>query len=283
MFAHVRSFRSLAAAAALAAALPALAQEDQSYAPPPPPPPESLPWAAPSRARRRPASPSSPPTGRTTATAPAARARPTSRRPTSPPRTSANPGSRTSRWRCAAAWPRPAARPPSGAHHDATSSATRLTLGVELGLRATPQLTVAAFLEGGLGSPGDSTLPTARAPATRLRQRAPRRAHALPLRAVRPRRSLGEPRDGGLRRQRRAAPTRPATTSLSFSGFEFPKLGWAPTCAWPATPPSASTRSGPTACTATPRSAPNGVLVSSGQIDQTTSHSWFMIGPRLTF
>jgi len=279
MFAHVRRFRSLAAAAALAAALPALAQEDQSDAPPPPPPPESLPWAAP--ARPAPPRPAQQPAYRPDYSYGPRRVRPTYQPPAYQPAPD-----RADRWfpHLEVALRGGLASPGGSAASGLTMTdvvGEQATLGVELGIRATPQLTVAAFLEGGVGGPGDSTYCGAGCSAYSSSARLGMlvRYHLAPYAPIDPWVGVG---------MAVAAASASGTDvagdyDLTFSGFEFPKLSVGADLRLAGHASLGLYAEWSHGIYGQAEERQNGVLVSDGQIDQTTSHSWFMVGPRLTF
>jgi len=283
MSAHVRRFRALAAFAALSVSLPALAQESQPYAPPPPPPPppESLPWAAP--ARPAPPAHQSPPVYRPDYTYGPRRVRPTYQQPSYQ-----QPYEREQAW-----YPhlevavRGGLATPGGSAMSGLSMSDvigeQLTLGVELGIRATPQLTLAAFLEGGVGGPGthSSVCVSSGCDVTSASARVGilMRYHLAPYAPVDPWFGIGMAVAGSSASGRDAA----GDFDYSFSGFEFPKLSVGADLRLAGHTSLGLFAEWSYGAYGHAELKENGAVTSSGTIDQTTGHSWFMIGPRLTF
>lgn len=165
MHATLSSLRTLAVALAMSAALPAAAQDE---APDAPPPPDQLPWAAPARPEPPPARQAQP-VYRPDYTVPGQRP-PRPRGPAYPqaypqPDQDDDGPPPSPRYGVRRAWQphvelafRGGISTPAGMAAEGVSMrdtfGEQVTVGVELGIRTTPHLSVGVFAEGGVGAAG---------------------------------------------------------------------------------------------------------------------------------
>lgn len=282
-----RPFRTLAAGLALAAALPALAQE-QEYDPPPPPPPEELPWAPPEAPPPRPARPQAQPqqTYRPDAAYPPRAAR---RRP--PP----------AAWDEGPGYGPPARRPwypqvelafrtglasPGGDAYEGMRMADmfgeQVTLGVELGVRAAPQLYMGLFAEGGFGQAGVANGCAAGAcdtSATSGRLGVQLRWHLAPYAPIDPWLGYGM----AVSAAKVSGEDAYGTFSRTLSGVEFAKLSAGADLRLSRGAAIGLYAEWTTGVFTDVVDRENGAVVSSGAPTATATHSWFTIGPRIRF
>jgi hypothetical protein len=280
MSATIRSLRVLVAGLSLAAALPGAAQESEPQ--PPPPPPEALPWAPPP--------PRTPPPPPPRAQQPVYRPDyvvppPPPRRPVRyPDERYAPPPYRAER----APWyPHPevsfrASMASSGgmATRDLSLSETigdQASLGVELGLRATPNLYLGLLLEGGVGDGGRAgCAPDCNTSSSTGRLGLQLRYHLAPFAAIDPWLGYGV----AVSTARQHGSDAAGTFSRTFTGVEWAKLSVGADLRLARTT-SIGLFAEWTRGTFTHHD--DDVLGVSGELSPTTDHSWFMIGPRLTF
>jgi hypothetical protein len=285
MSAETRNLRSLAAVAALAVALPALAQESEP--PPPPPPPESLPWAAPPRPPPPPRARQEQPVYRPDYTY-----GPRRERPPEPAPYQEYPGS--PRWARERPWYphlefslRAGLASPGGMAADGLSMSDTVgeqaTLGMELGLRATPQIYVGLLLEGGVGDPGRSSngacLEGCGSSSTTGRLGLQLRYHLAPYAPIDPWFGVGMAVSAASVSGSSVA----GDFHRTFTGFEFPKLSVGADLRLAGHASLGLYAEWTRGSFDQMEERQNGTVVGSGQLARSTDHSWFMVGPRLTF
>lgn len=287
MHTPTRSIRTLVAGLALAATLPALAQE---YDPPPPPPPEELPWAPPEapppRQPRPQAQPRPQQTYRPDAAYPPRAAR---RRP--PP----------AAWEDGPAEAPPARRPwypqvelafrtglasPGGDAYEGMRMADmfgeQVTLGVELGVRAAPQLYMGLFAEGGFGQAGVANGCAAGAcdtSASSGRLGVQLRWHLAPYAPIDPWLGYGM----AVSAAKVSGEDAYGTFSRTLSGVEFAKLSAGADLRLSHGAAVGLYAEWTTGVFTDVVDRENGAVVSSGAPTATATHSWFTIGPRIRF
>jgi hypothetical protein len=284
-----RSNRTLAAGLALALALPAMAQE---YDAPPPPPPEELPWAPPAP----PAPPEAPrrarpqqPVYRPDATYPPRHAERYRPPPAAYPEAPYPP-------------PPPAARPwypqvelafrtgvasPGGDAADGLRMADlfgeQLSLGVELGVRTTPNLYVGLFAEGGVGQAGavSGCLGTGRCDTSSASGRVGvgMRWHLAPYAPIDPWFGYGVAISGATVSGDDAF----GSFSRTLTGVEFAKLSVGADLKLSRGAALGLYAEWTSGVFTEMEDRENGAVVSSGHIDGTATHSWFTVGPRIRF
>jgi hypothetical protein len=279
----VRSLRVLVAGLSLAAAMPGAAQEPDSQ--PPPPPPEALPWAPP------PTTPPPPPPPR--AQQPVYRpdyvvVPPPPRRPVRyPDERYAPPPYRAERapWYPHAEVSFRAGMAASGGTAAdglslSDSIGDQVALGVELGLRATPNLYLGFLLEGGVGDGGRAgCAPDCNTSSSTGRLGLQLRYHLAPFAQIDPWLGYGVAVVAAHQHGSDAA----GTFSRTFSGVEWAKVSVGADLRLARTTSIGVFAEWTRGTFTHLDDRQDGVLVASGELARTTDHSWFMIGPRLTF
>lgn len=292
MFPALPSVRVTAALLALAAASPALAQyrdrppepwpadeADEDPTGQPPPPPSGAPER---RDEARPAPPAYPPSYPPPAYRPR---RPAYRSPRyAPPPPTYGPG----RYQPARYfYPhievalRGGVASPGGSAMDGVLMrdlfGTQATLGLDVGLRATPRLYMGLFAEGGVGMAGDLMIGNGGAASGRIG--AALHYHFAPGAPLDPWIGYGVAASGATV----STDTPLGTEEHSFSGIEFAKL-----MAGVDLPLGGNATLGlfaewTTGVFSEAETRLDGVVVDSGTVGTTATHSWFTIGPRLKF
>jgi outer membrane protein W len=154
-------------------------------------------------------------------------------------------------------------------------------LGLELGLRATPNLYLGLLLEGGVGDGGHGGCVSADCSTSSATGRLglQLRYHLAPFAAIDPWLGYGVAVSTAHQRGSDAA----GTFSRTFTGVEWAKLSVGADLRLARTTSIGLFAEWTRGTFTHLDDRQDGVLVASGELARTTDHSWFMIGPRLTF
>lgn len=292
MNAPLRSIRTLAAGLVLAGSLPALAQQDDS---PPPPPPEELPWAPPERPEPPPPAPRRSPQAQPVYRPDYAYGeRPGHRRQPPPaaypgaPYQAAPGASRVWFPQVELAF-RAGVASPAGTAAEGLPMADlfgeQLALGVELGVRTTPHLYVGLFAEGGFGGAGPSSSATGclgancGTGAASGRVGVGLRYHLAPFAPIDPWIGYGVAVSGATVTGDDAF----GSFSRTLTGVEFAKLSVGADLKLSRRSAIGLYAEWTSGVFTQLEDRENGAVVASGRLANTTTHSWFTVGPRMRF
>jgi len=159
----------------------------------------------------------------------------------------------------------------------------QLTLGVDVGLRASPHVYMGLFAEGGLGLGGDAIDSTCRGTsdcgAASGRLGAALHYHFSPYAPLDPWIGYGVAVSGATVSGSDAS----GTFDRTFSGIEYAKLMAGVDMRLGGSATLGLYAEWTSGVFSQVEAKENGVVVDSGSVGNTTTHSWFTVGPRLKF